>query len=190
MIFITGPHGSGKSRVAESLQAKGFPFLDMGPAIRALHRAECQPGVSLADWREQGRKRFGEVFPDYKLLEKAHAVLYGAGNIKVQDLVIVGERSYQSAQFLLQNVSANGWVKHRGLILYLDAPFEVLHGRYNLREGSPTTPEEFGKLLRRDEEIGLLELKTRADCVLPAHHDLPVVNGRVEAVLRENGYDI
>lgn len=161
MIFITGPHAAGKTHLSKYLSSYGFPSIDLGPTIRKLH-SELGLGLPFLRWVEIGEGQFGPHFTDEllakQLLEfcRESEILTG-----VRDVLIVGSRSLAGIYYLRDYFKRNRNLASS--IVYIEADKEILRERYNLREGKALTKVEFEKILKRDEDMGLLHIRPVAD---------------------------
>ena len=161
MIFLTGPHGAGKSKTAGILVTFGFLAIDLGPALRRIHLASRSP-LSFEGWLKAGEEKSGTHFTDdllaFEVLRLKNVI---EGSYAYQDVVITGSRSATGVRYICSQVpSVNG---NRNSVIFIDAPLATLRTRYNKREGLDLNREEFIALLSADEKLGLKTIRPMAD---------------------------
>lgn len=160
MIFLAGPHGAGKTKSAEILRTLGYFVLDLGPTLRTIHR-DSGSSSAFGEWVMAGEKHSGPHFTDALL---AHEIMNQAKFVRGGDfrgLVGVGSRSARGIQYMRDCVQSIDGAK--SIIVFIDAPLEILRERYNRREGKSFSVEEFTVLLQKDVEIGLETIRPIAD---------------------------
>ena len=107
----------------------------------------------------------------------------------IQDLIIVGSRSFGGIQYIIQRVPPFGTRKN--VIVYVDAPEEILRERYCEREGTKLNPEEFGQLLDKDNQIGLAGIRPHADInILNSGSEKELVEKTRRVILAGLGYSL
>ena len=162
MIFLTGPHAAGKTTSAKILSRYGFVYIELGAILRRVHLKEGE-GVDFEKWLQRGEIAFGIHFTDDILVEeikkKMKRTLYKSAAI--QDIVIVGSRSFQGIQYIINKTPI--FNKRKNIIIYMDSPVETLKARYSLRTGKQFDSKEFQLLLDKDYEIGLKTIIRHAD---------------------------
>ena len=162
MIFLTGPHGAGKTRSSAFLSKHNFSLIDLGPIIREMHQKEA-PDISFKDWVIRGESTHGVDFTNQLLAEEVNrriVELYALEN-PPQDILVAGSRSVRGLKYLQNSIIIPNHFGHR--IVYIDAPFDLLWARYNAREGKSLTEEEFEVILMKDRDMGIYGLREVAD---------------------------
>lgn len=162
MIFLTGPHGAGKTRSSAFLSQHNFYLIDLGPMIRAIHQAQA-PDISFKEWVLKGEEEYGPDFTNQLLTAEVNRRMqevYSSEN-PPQDILIAGSRSVRGLRYLQDSIIIPNHFGHR--IVYIDAPFDLLWARYNAREGKMLTKEEFELILLRDKDMGIDGLREIAD---------------------------
>lgn len=162
MIFLTGPHGAGKTTVAEILSNHKFFYLDLGGILRKKHWKE-KPEIGFGTWCAENEKKYGTSFTDDIIVCEIKETLkkIRSGIIIAKDLVVVGSRSAKGISYIIERVlPLNG---RKNFIIYIDAPENILMQRYCDREDRYLTLKEFKQLLKADIELGLLDIISFAD---------------------------
>lgn len=162
MIFITGPHGSGKTHIANFLSQNGFQPIDLGPRLRTLWRA-TSGHIPFENFIRTNEKKYGRHFTDAILSAEILKVLdeiYQNGNIF--DISITGNRSIDGIHYIQTHCPDGG---KRRAILYVEADEFLLYERFCKRDGQITV-DEFQTILKRDKELGLEAIKPEADFVI------------------------
>lgn len=164
MLFLAGPHGAGKTRFSQIAIEHGCIAVDLGPTLRNLHRASGSR-LPFDEWIRNGEQRTGRHFTDILLAaEIAKAKNFVESGSGHSDVIIVGSRSMIGIEYLS---TAFPRVNGRGRkVVYVDAPFELKRMRYNSREGTDLSPEDFKLLLGVDVQMGLETVHDKADILL------------------------
>jgi len=165
MIFLTGPHGAGKTTVGQMLSRYNFDYLDLGVLLRRRHQKE-NSAISFGEWCSVNEAIYGSSFTDSIILEEILTRLeeFSAGKLRPQDLIIVGSRSLKGIQYIIRRVPL--YDGRQNIIIFIDAPFEVLRRRYCARERERITKKEFQEILDRDNRMGLREIMSKANIVI------------------------
>lgn len=180
MIFLAGPHGSGKTKTAEIINRFGFFSIDLGPTLRKI----CfeQNDINLETWIKQGETRFGTNFTDKLLIEE---IIRTKELLEVdkkhKDIVIVGSRSRVGIENIICAIS--NVENNKNHIIFLDAPFDILRERYNSREKSELDSSEFSMLLERDLNIGLNSIRDITDIIIWNDGNLDSLEAKIKEVL-------
>ncbi len=157
MIFLVGPHGSGKTELGERVTEKGFHYLDLGPIIRSCY-SKSADFLNIEDWVKAGEKIFGVNFTDYVLANEILKYLY-QNNVDLEKLVISGNRRLTGITYLVNFFSEFRDIKVDYSITFVDANDELLLERYNKRDGKFMTMEEFkSKFKGEDRTLGKIKL--------------------------------
>jgi dephospho-CoA kinase len=188
MIFLAGPHGAGKTTVAEILAGHNFIYLDLGGVLRKKHQEE-NPEISFDMWCKDNEKLSGPSFTDdviVREIEKIHCDI-NKGNVLPRDLVIVGSRSLKGIKYIIEKIpNFNGC---KNFIVYIDAPAEILIRRYCFRESKQLTLDDFRVLLERDIQIGLPSIVSAADIRIVNSGSMQALeNATYKLIINQLGY--
>lgn len=162
MIFLTGPHGAGKTTVAKILTRHNFNCLELGEILRKRHQAESLK-ISFQTWCAQNEKSQGVYFTDSVIVGEIRKKCKEALKSKTpfQDLIIVGSRSFRGIQYITKRIPL---LNERGnVIIFIDAPLKILKKRYCVREERRLTWNEFRAILNNDTQMGLAGIGSVAD---------------------------
>lgn len=176
MIFLTGPHGAGKTTISEILSNYNFACIDLGGVLRKKHLAEYSD-ISFESWCKINEEKNGVHFTDNVIVEEVLKIRKEIlSEIKItQDLIIVGSRSFRGIKYIIDRVPLLN--DHKNIIIYIDAPVDVLKQRCCLRDGKNFTMREFQDLLNKDSRIGI-------GTILP-HIDFKILNNCSKKELEE-----
>jgi dephospho-CoA kinase len=163
MIFLVGPHGSGKTELGKKIVKDGQSFLDLGPIIRSCYSRSTE-FKDIREWVEAGERVLGSNFTDHILSNEVLQYVY-KHNIDLTKLVISGNRQLSGILYLVNFFSEFKEEKVEYSITYIDAPEETLLERYNLREGKGFNIEEFRRKFAVENET-LNEIRWVADSVI------------------------
>ncbi len=187
MIFLTGPHGAGKTTIAEMLVGHGFVYLDLGKLLRGKYREE-DPEVSFESWCKVNEEKVGPSFTDDVIVLEIDALRrsIAASAKPPRDLVIVGSRSLNGIRHITGRVpNFNG----RGnSVVYIDAPPEVLMQRYCDREGKQLSRSDFDALLERDVQMGLPSIDPCVDVRLFNNGSIRQLEEMTRELVKQLGY--
>ncbi|MBU4348086.1 AAA family ATPase [Patescibacteria group bacterium] len=166
MLFLTGPHGSGKTTVANILVSCNFGYpIELGGTLRKAH-IKIAPELSFGLWCEKGEKIYDKNFTDEILAKEINKqkeeILAQKSFFK--DLIIVGSRSYSGIEYIINKVPIIN--NRKNIIIYIDVANDILRQRYNLREKKNLSPQEFELILENDRRIGIESIKPHADIII------------------------
>ncbi len=167
MIFLTGPHCSGKTEMAQMLSLHNFKCLELGETLRKKWHKEA-PELTLDVWCRMKEKSFGSRFTDEALIVEIKKQIKESLKWPMfyQDLVLVGSRSFQGIQYIIDNLSlANN---RKNIIIYIEAPYKALKERFEKREKRKITSKEFRLWLEKDKKLGI-------ETIIP-HTDYKILN--------------
>jgi dephospho-CoA kinase len=155
LLFVTGPHASGKSAVVHSgFNSSEHAIHDLGPIIRESHR-KAYSGLSLGRWIMGKEAIYGDNFTDELLVNEIQPSYNSA---PTNGLILVGSRSLKGIEFILDAIEPSD---HK--IVYIDAHYETLYDRYKSRENlSNLSHEDFRKILDDEVAMGLHGIKNHA----------------------------
>ena len=179
MIFIAGPHGAGKSKVAQILRKYGIFSIDLGPTLRKIHKAQHHD--NFWEWIREGEQRVGAHFTDNLLVEeiiKFYSACHGEREYK--GISIVGNRSVEGIEYIKKRVPL---YSGQNVILYIEAPFEILVERFNSRESKNLSKKDFCVLLEEDKQRGLEKIWHFADFIIHNSGDENSLNGVIEEMM-------
>jgi len=72
MIFIVGPHNSGKTTLAKGMVNRGFVHVETGDIIRQKYN-EINPGIRFHDWAHKNNTENHHLFDNF-ILEVVNSV--------------------------------------------------------------------------------------------------------------------
>lgn len=148
MIFITGPHGVGKTHIAGVLGTFGFDHIDLGPYLRSIWEAQS-PGMSFIDYIRENEKTVGKHFADDLIVNEVQRRLrYVNSNF----LLIVGNRSLEGINYIHAHCPT---AELRHPIIYIEADEELLFRRYCSKEVNSLSIAGFREILAADLAMGL-----------------------------------
>lgn len=159
MLFVSGPHASGKSSLVHGSLGSGFSVFDLGPMIRKIH-FEQGTDLSFMEWLGHNASEYG---PDHtsELLVKAMRPAV-QGEDTPNGVVVIGSRSMRGIEYYQERLQPTD-----SRIIYVDAPEAILHERYIQRDGLPDLSlEAFRSILGQDIEMGLESVRYNADHVI------------------------
>jgi len=162
MIFLAGPHAAGKTLFANKLRQYNFAIIDLGPTLRQVHKTNSGSSSSFGEWIAAGEQQCGRHFTDEILAEEIKAFLNVAHKHALIDVVIVGSRSLSGIRYIEGKLHATSDGK-KSVIIFLDAPTELLYERYQRREQQQMTLPAFKELLAEDEKLGINTIRREAD---------------------------
>lgn len=180
MIFLTGPHGAGKTAAARILRQKGYLCVDLGPILREVFKTS-KSKKTFAEWVADGERCNGAHFTDEVLAGEIRKRLAAAHRRRECDVVIIGNRSMRGVRYLMRKLRQET-TRHTNVIVFIDAPIEILRVRYARREGRMITTQEFSRLLTIDKKIGIESLRRHADYLIMS--DTTSLRRKVEDLLK------
>lgn len=161
-LFVVGPHASGKSVLARrSLSDSTHLFFDTGPLLRAYHQHDC-PDTAFGEWVSLNEEEYGSTFTDDVLAGHISTALRQVSG----KAVIIGNRSIDGIDRISEVLGASD-----RKIVYVDAPTDLLHERYQKREQRIISKTEFEEILDRDRRMGLTALIGAANTVIDNSSD-------------------
>lgn len=164
-LFVVGPHASGKSALARnSLGDDSYRFFDTGPLLRSYHQHDC-PSATFGEWVSSNEDEYGVTFTDDVLAGHISASLQQ----NTGKAVIIGNRSIDGINRITSLLGSRD-----KKIIYIDAPTNLLHERYQKREQCIMSPAEFEEVLERDRHMGLSTLLGTADIVIDNDSDFEI----------------
>ena len=165
MIFIVGAHATGKTYLADYLLKFNFFKIDLGPVLRLLYD-KFGKGYTFQEWIKKGEEISGKNFTDDLIVEEIISTIRNLEIMKrdAMDFVIIGSRSVEGLKYILEKVGKFNNIKPK--IIFLDAPFDVMYENYKKREGIEITRDEFERIIEKDRQMGLEDLRDIADFVI------------------------
>lgn len=161
-LFVVGPHASGKSALAKHGLSDGVhQFFDTGPLLRAYHQHDC-PDTAFGAWVSLNEEEYGSTFTDDVLAGHISTTLRQVSG----RAVIIGNRSIDGIDRISEVLGASD-----RKIVYVDAPTDLLHERYQNREQRIVSETEFEEILDRDRRMGLTALIGAADAIIDNSSD-------------------
>lgn len=184
MVFLTGPHGAGKTAISDLFKQNNFWCFELGQTLRDQCLLETG-GSDFAKWCQDREDAYGKSFTDKLLTEKIMELVQKARitERQPQDIVLVGSRSYNGIQFIDSHIPQ--WNERKRSIIFIDAAPEVLRTRFSFREGREYTPIEFQGVLDRDRDIGLESIRSHADFIVSNDGTKEELCRRAEGIIFE-----
>lgn len=177
MLFVTGPHAAGKTHAARIFERLGFQSIDLGPTIRRLH-VESGTSLSLHEWVSHNETEEGADFTDRILSEEVRKLSLASSRF-----LILGSRSYNNINYISDYVPFS---PSERFILFVTAPYELLKKRWELREDRTISDEDFKRLLKRDEDMGVEEIRAHADLVISNDSSPEVFEAQIVSLAQRN----
>jgi len=192
MIFLTGPHNSGKTTMAKKLADDGFIHVETGDVVRKKYKDD-NIGDNFEKWAIEKNKEDLNYF-DKIIVEainlaikarKDQGMLFG-------DVVITGNRQLSGIKYLIRNVK--NLKGHDNIIIYLEVPEEKLYQRQLDRKDRKIAGLTHSKFknehLGFDNKMGLQEIKKMADYIIDADKPIGEVLAGITKILNEIGCEI
>lgn len=151
VLFLVGPHASGKSYSSKEYIAKNpeTVMIDTGPIMREVHNQDA-PELTMGEWVERLEKKYGNDITSQiinseikKRMDKSNSSEY----------ILIGFRTLEGIMYTMKNLELKNCS-----ILYVDATKNLLYKNFTLRGGDMTF-EKFEKYLENEEKSGLGILK-------------------------------
>ena len=155
LLFLVGPHASGKSYSAKKYTAKheNIGIIDTGPIMRGLKEKEA-PDLEMGEWIEQLEKKHGKNISSVLISREIKKIMLSSD---YEEYFIIGFRSLPGILYTLDVINEYDYD-----ILYLDGEEELLHRNYQLRKEENISTEEFRVLLDEEMKLGLNYMKELA----------------------------
>lgn len=176
VMFLTGPHASGKTEAARLLHdVLGYPFIDLGPAIRQEH-ANSGSQVSLGEWITEQEAVLGSDFTDALLSARVSEAR--SNQWHPLGFVVIGSRSLRGLVYIENHLRPAD-----RLHMHIDALPRLLHDRFDAREHTELTDLEFSEKLERDVKMGIDQLGDAADHAIHNDGDLESFHAVIKRVM-------
>jgi dephospho-CoA kinase len=185
MLFLTGPHGAGKTTVAKILTGYNFSYIDLGGTLRERHKKEdC--GIDFESWCKKNENDKGKFFTDDLIVEEIKKMIadISSGPDTPKDIAIVGSRSFNGIQYITQRINSFKGLKNT--IIYIDTPPNILIERYCKREGKRLSAPEFGLLLEKDKRLGLPSIEIKADVKITNNGSMEDLRKKIEKIISQD----
>lgn len=178
LLFVTGPHGSGKTAVAKAVLGAEHPMFDIGPTLRVHHAAEM-PEAKYEEWIALREAELGKTFISDIISRHMNEELADRDDPR-QIATVVGAR-YPG---IVQRLTDNRAPAEAGIV-YVTAPDDILFERYRMREGkADLTRTDFEVILEYDRNLGLHDLEGMADLVLSNTGSLEIAADGLRAFMQ------
>jgi hypothetical protein len=161
MIFICGPHSSGKTVLARELERQGYLCLELGKIMREIY-ADSGNKSDFHDWSVAIEEERGEDYINKLIVSKLNRKCSNMFCNRTDRLAIVGARSVG----VIDAIKACGVGTERSMVVYVDSAYEMMKSLYSKREGIYVSDVMFKALLRNDEVLGLSQIKKMADVTI------------------------
>ncbi len=153
MIFLTGPHGSGKTESAKILTSFNFQCIELGEIIRKKWK-ESKSNHDFDLWYKYKEKIHGSYFTDNILVKEIKNQIAKNNEKNIVDVVLVGSRSYRGIKYLINNLLKT----NESIIIYINADIKNLKKRCEIRDKKKFTNKEFELWLKKDEKMGITSI--------------------------------
>ncbi|MFA6076947.1 MAG: hypothetical protein WC735_02625 [Candidatus Paceibacterota bacterium] len=182
MIFIVGAHATGKTHLADIICQFNFTKIDLGPILSDIHKKSGNNG-SFAEWINEGEKKFGKNFTDDLLVNEIKNKINSLDDtFKPIDFIIIGSRSITGLRYIMEHIGQ--YNNKNNKVIFLEAPFALMHERYKKRESADITVEQFEEILDSDRRMGLEELRQVADFIIINDSTLEKLSDHALSLLR------
>lgn len=185
MIFICGPHNSGKTTLAKWLGKQGLIHIETGDIVRKTHQ-KLDPNQDFYDWA----KKVNANDPDFLnrvVLEEIDQRF--ASLTKNKKVVITGNRQMDGIRFIINNTK---YKNKYFCIIFLDADEEELFRRQKKRNDeriAKLNRKSFRKYLEYDIKMGINEIKKHADTVIDTKRiSINAIRKQTIKFLTKHGY--
>lgn len=158
MLYLAGPHGSGKTTARELLEENGFFGIELGDIVRGIYAKSSSP-LNFVEWSIRIEQEKGRDYIDNQIVDSLNRALNRSD--EYIDAVVSGCRSTGIITRINVDLNPKRFYGLPQKIIYIDAPHEALFSRYQNRKR--VTQDEFSKMLNIDEKLGLESLKKVAD---------------------------
>ena len=188
MIFIVGPHNSGKTTLAKSMVGLGFIHVETGDIIRQKYK-ELNPLTSFQDWARKNNTECPHFFDDF-ILDRVNSVKEKNINCekKIYDVVVTGNRQIDGIRYLMEKINTSDINKN--VVIYLDAPIEELYVRQIKRKDRIIPNLNFvnfkDNYLAFDEEMGLGKIKDFSDFIVDSNKPLREILRETLSILKKD----
>lgn len=151
--FIVGHHCVGKSYLSQALKVRNdnILFLECGPTIRTIHMRSRSP-LPFREWEQANELRYGQYFTELAIFEEFKKHIESA--VGYDTLMILGARSMKNIRYFMDGLSMT-----RPSIIFIDSVFHLQKSNYEKRECKNISDNDFSNLIKRDDEMGLNEVK-------------------------------
>lgn len=165
MIFITGPHGAGKTTLGMGLPKDIFLTIDTGPILRSIWQ-ETNPQISFQEFIQNGETIYGINFTDELLTDEINRLIdFRLKDRGFEHLVLLGSRSINGVNYLKRNIKKH-FNRENSFIIYIDGDKSVLYRNYCIKQVDKISILKFQELLTLDKNMGLETIKSEADFVV------------------------
>lgn len=149
VYFVTGPSGVGKTSFSTMIKnTYNVDFFDTGPILREIYK-NSNSNQSFSSWIRENEDRYGAEFAISSICKK----MFDTFNNQLTT-IIIGNRSIDGINYMIRNLNIQNYC-----IVYLDADFECLKTNIENREKIYLSDEDFERIIRSGNEMGLLNLK-------------------------------
>jgi len=154
VYFIVGHHGIGKTFLIEQLSERfNLTHIDTGPLIRRVHKDQTNGrNIDIGEWVKLGESKYGKDFTNMIICKSIESTINNSENSLI---FITGNRSLAGINYISRYFSFSSKPK----IIYIDAPFRLLKENYVKREKKSLTNEEFKKILDKEVDSGLNDIR-------------------------------
>ncbi|MEK7095515.1 MAG: AAA family ATPase [Patescibacteria group bacterium] len=171
VLYLTGPHAAGKTELCGHLTSEyNFGVVETGGLMRGLYadRGPQYRELSMGEYVRAVEKDDSDFFGNMLVDRVKRVVLEGASPV-----IINGMRTYSYINSTTERLGTKS-----AKVLWIEANRDLLLERYNRREGRSLCPEEFEALLAFDMNLGISEIREKADAIV-------VNEGRVDSFKEE-----
>ncbi len=151
VLFLVGPHASGKSYSSKEYIAKktSVEMIDTGPIMRELHKQNASE-LTMAEWINRLEEKYGDDITSCIINSEIKKRMEHS---ETSEYIIVGFRTLEGILYTMKNLELKNCS-----ILYVDATQNLLYKNFISRGGNMSS-DEFKKYLDDEEKSGLETLK-------------------------------
>lgn len=172
MIFLVGPHASGKTEISKLLvQNHNILHIETSGVVKGF-KAVHAPDEPIGEWVERMEKINGINFFDELILNYILKAIADQKN-KPHEILITGNRMYSGIHYIIENLASfSDRVSILGVVVDEEILFERFRNRNRENGDSNMSFEAFQLKLEKERERGLKELYSHCDVIFDNNGDL------------------
>lgn len=148
IYYFCGHRGCGKNFLATQI-TKCIPIriIDTGPIVRASYKKYNTNNCGFKDWMKENEEKYGENFSNMLICKTTDIQ-------KEKDYIVIGYRSIEGIRYFNNYFEIVDYQ-----IYFIDGDHELFRENYNAREKKDISKEEYEKIVRIEEKMGIKKLK-------------------------------